>query len=664
MLPIVLMLHSLIFNTPCLQENNERGTSRLFLERQNGSLGYYAPLGEFELYFHIPIAYESQAPVQLIIEAPNLIDYRFLNLESGNTLCVARVFSLDAIYEINWESHVVVERNTWYDLPSYVPMPLPESLPDSVIPWLIPTDCVQLESPYVIEALQEVAPGTDNVIELADSIAAYCDNIPWQFPHIPKAHDAHYALCWGGSCTGHSHVAAALFRGNGIPCRILLNLMPTNPVTLCDHHWIVDYFLPDYGWVTLESSTGVHPVRPQNRIVTFINQPYHEFTKWYPNSIDALWHTSSKSIPGLGWGLAHSAEHEGAFCSSSDSVSVAADVARTLWNLHTECTGLILTQEQADQRTLALQYMQTAYNYLHNYDIAGYLYNAQTSIDLYESIKPSNMTTIFNEDFESGINGWTHGGTQDKWELGTPLAGPDQAHSVSNCWGTDLSGCYNSNADNWLLSPVVDLDNKSCAELSFWLWNDTEDLGGIKRDYLFLEITTDGGSSFTHLTGKIGGINEDPLIPAEGGWSKIVLDLRRHIGNQVQFRFSFHSNAQNTFCGSYIDDVHIQGRYQDLTGVERSGNGAPLLLAVKENPCHSTAEFSVSLPSAGSASLTVYDAAGRIVSVESNSWLQSGMNTLYWNCIFNTGETAPAGVYLIRLEFESEFCTEKIVVLR
>lgn len=666
MFSIITLLTILVSNLEC-ESDIGTGTidnTGIYLEKVNGELFYACPNGECEYYFHVPIAYGSQVPVALSVEAPDLIDYRFLKMERGNVLCVARMN--EGVGYINWESYLIVENNLWEDLPSYVPMPDPSALPDSVTPWLISTDCSQLESPYVIDALQEVGPGIDNLIELADSIAAFCLDIPWGIPHDPWAFDAHYTLRWANTCTGHAHVASALFRGNGIPSRALLNVPTCLGSGECDQHWFVDFYLPDYGWVTLESTFGVCPVQPHEFMVTFVNEPYHEFTKWYRHSIDALWHSSDPHVSCPNWDQAHSGNVVSWTVYSSEDVSAAMSLASELWQRHTDCTGLILTQDQADLRAMGEQYMQAAFVSIENLDIEGYIANAQSAIDYYESINQEEMEVIYEEDFESGTAGWTHGGIYDQWELGMPLAGPDAAYSGANCWATNLDGNYANQANNWLMSPVIDMDNRSCAELSFWLWNDVEDEDWTEQDTLFVQITCDGGTTFIPVSEGICGINDDPLIPAKGGWSKIVLDLRRHIGNQVQISFAFRSDEQNTFCGSYIDDVEIRGRYQDLTGISinNGSSDSRSSLICRPNPCSGSASIDVYLSSAGNASIAVYDAAGRRIAVPHQGWMPSGSNSLSWDCTNESGHTVPAGMYLIQVHVGSEYLCEKILVLR
>lgn len=85
---------------------------------------------------------------------------------------------------------------------------------------------------------------------------------------------------------------------------------------------------------------------------------------------------------------------------------------------------------------------------------------------------------IFSDDFESGAPGWTHGGINSAWELGTPTTGPGGAHSGGNVWANGLHGSYSLNAQAWLRSPVIDLTDVSQATLSFWEYRDVEPATG------------------------------------------------------------------------------------------------------------------------------------------------------------------------------------------
>ncbi|MBK8496910.1 MAG: hypothetical protein IPL50_19360 [Chitinophagaceae bacterium] len=82
------------------------------------------------------------------------------------------------------------------------------------------------------------------------------------------------------------------------------------------------------------------------------------------------------------------------------------------------------------------------------------------SIDILEEVPP-NITgaiTIANEDFETTDGGFTHSGTQDEWERGTPAFAPiTTANSGVNCWKTDLDNTYNASSNQILESQTYNL---------------------------------------------------------------------------------------------------------------------------------------------------------------------------------------------------------------
>ncbi len=241
-----------------------------------------------------------------------------------------------------------------------------------------------------------------------------------QPPHSPIAFDAAYALTWGSSCTGHAHAGAALFRANGIPARTLLT-MPTWASNF-DMHWVIDYFIPNYGWVRMETSTGQHPSPPQNEIVTLACNPEDEFPLFFPSGIEGSWHTSD---PTLGmysphWGGAHTGLYILSVSNSQAKIDQAFALTDSVFHYYSNYWGINLS---ADQQTIfqnAFNYQATALSKLVASDIHGYVNNMQLALNQYKNINAAPMTTIFFDDFERNTSGWTHGGQKDEWELGFP----------------------------------------------------------------------------------------------------------------------------------------------------------------------------------------------------------------------------------------------------
>ena len=181
------------------------------------------------------------------------------------------------------------------------------------------------------------------------------------------------------------------------------------------------------------------------------------------------------------------------------------------------------------------------------------------------------ITIVFSDDMESVASGWTHGGVNDKWELGSPTSGPGFSSSGSNAWATNLDGNYGSDyLDIWLASPSINLNGISSAKLAFQHYYKTESYydGGI------VEISTDGGVFWTQITPE-DGYPEDRLssgnplgsMPAYSGysgagWHPAVFDISRYDGySNINIRFRFGTDYSiHDYPGWYIDDVVIFGQ--------------------------------------------------------------------------------------------------------
>ncbi|MBN1150280.1 choice-of-anchor J domain-containing protein [candidate division WOR-3 bacterium] len=639
---------------------SEKGYSmNLFLLRVEGNLGISTVSAgdEYIAYFHVPVCYEHQVPVYFEVDNPYMINYRFIELTPPNYM-VAATMRPGAPTSINWKVWVLVLQETWSDLPQYVPIPEPGELPDSVLKWLVQTDCAQLEAPIVTASAATVLGTTDNLIELADSIHSFCYKIPWQFPHSPMAFDAVYALTWGNSCTGHAHAAAALFRANGIPARTLMNCVILN--TLYDHHWAIDFYVPDYGWVRMDPSIATYPQYPYTEAVTMVCNPEDEFPVWMLPGCEASWHTSDpvfgRGEPG--WGGGHTAQLEHYFAVQNDTALLARVVSGQVYAKQVEICGLPLSPPDSIIREQAVQCTYEAKQAFLDNRIDEFLKNMQDALNLFNSITLQDVDTVFAEDFESGSAGWTHGGNFDEWELGIPSVGPVNSHSGSYCWGTDLDGDYEDNSDNWLLSPLIELPSLSTVYLDFWIWNSIEDDNPYyTTDYAWVEVSADGCVTFEPVCSKTGGINDDPEIPDVGGWSKIVLDLHKYAGDKIYVRFRFRSDVSIHSTGTYIDDVSIYGRLKPSTGVEEF---LPVILKpinfqISYNPHTVSLILSFNLNRDDFAECVLYNLSGQKINEIASGRFSSGENVLTVDLSGPVLDLS-SGKYFVRLTTSSGDC--------
>jgi len=105
------------------------------------------------------------------------------------------------------------------------------------------------------------------------------------------------------------------------------------------------------------------------------------------------------------------------------------------------------------------------------------------------------------------------------------------------------------------------------ANLNFWTWYEIE----TGWDFGFVQISTDGGATWTSLENPDTTSDHDPAahpdvitnIPgftgSSGGWVEETFDLSAYEGDSALIRFLFVTDWAYTETGWYIDDVTING---------------------------------------------------------------------------------------------------------
>ncbi|MGC8742650.1 MAG: LamG-like jellyroll fold domain-containing protein [Verrucomicrobiia bacterium] len=155
---------------------------------------------------------------------------------------------------------------------------------------------------------------------------------------------------------------------------------------------------------------------------------------------------------------------------------------------------------------------------------------------------------LFMEDFESGAQGWTHGGAGDNWEVGTPLNGPMAAHSGTNVYATGLNSNIQPFSDCYLRSPIIDLTSVTSATLSFYEWRNIDT--SIWYHSVAVNVLDPATMSvIAELYSNAG---------ATSGWEKQTIKLPdTAVGREIMLEFRLRCDDFNLLEGWYIDDVVI-----------------------------------------------------------------------------------------------------------
>ncbi len=153
-------------------------------------------------------------------------------------------------------------------------------------------------------------------------------------------------------------------------------------------------------------------------------------------------------------------------------------------------------------------------------------------------------------DFEAGDQGFVASGTNTSWARGIPTNGPGEAHSGSYVIATNPTGNYNASELGYMTSPLIDLTifGTDTPVVEFWQWRHIE---SATWDNATVEVTKDGGTTWTPVYGPVGGVNDTAYNKVQ-----IALDTSYNVAD-FQIRFKFKSDSSVQYEGWYVDDIGI-----------------------------------------------------------------------------------------------------------
>lgn len=233
---------------------------------------------EGTLLIPLPLVHADQAPLtfKLTVDPPGRMES--ISYEprgaTGNRLARVRLKGLTLTEEtkVSWESVVLAAPTSFERVPARAP--LPAKWDESVAPWLASTRSVESDAP-AIRAMAKELKGDSNdemeiikaTIERARAIYAAQEGASTEF-------DAVQALTKRGTSTSGANLIAALLRACSIPAR-LVSVCPAwaGPVRA---HYLVEAYVPEYGWYTIEPTALRAPWPGHQQIALAIVSPADE----------------------------------------------------------------------------------------------------------------------------------------------------------------------------------------------------------------------------------------------------------------------------------------------------------------------------------------------------------------------------------------------------
>jgi len=246
----------------------------------------YENVSDFYIRFSFPPYYNYQVPIILEIlndTTANIIHYQIENdLNEPNKIIN---FTIGFIHKnekvlIHFNCWVFIKNHEFEDLPEYVRIPKREELPEYTKKWLTETEVVQLNKSLIKLQAIKLHGLNNNLIDLADKVATFIKEHRYLFFILQLKlglflnQDSITTLIINGENVGRSHLACSFFRLNNVPARVIL--VHNDQGFWTQMHYMVEYYVSNYGWVLLDTTKGETPYATKRQIINRICYPEDE----------------------------------------------------------------------------------------------------------------------------------------------------------------------------------------------------------------------------------------------------------------------------------------------------------------------------------------------------------------------------------------------------
>jgi hypothetical protein len=181
-----------------------------------------------------------------------------------------------------------------------------------------------------------------------------------------------------------------------------------------------------------------------------------------------------------------------------------------------------------------------------------------------------NPATVFELDEMSGFERVTYdveSGTSD-WTLNGFTVSTSRNHSATHSFYSGQGNSLNNKVTSINSIRVLPGDS-----LKLWCWYYIEN----NWDYAYVEISTDGGSSFFSIPGNIT-TNNNPngtnlgngITGQSSGWVQGKFSLTGYAGQDINLRLRYVTDGNLYYEGFYADDIYPVERYSSTTSLSNT----------------------------------------------------------------------------------------------
>jgi bacillopeptidase F (M6 metalloprotease family) len=272
--------------------------------------------------------------------------------------------------------------------------------------------------------------------------------------------------------------------------------------------------------------------------------------------------------------------------------------------------------------------------------------NIQTSSQNIK-IYVGEQNTIFMDKANDGKVNWTTTGSGQTWDT-TFISYYSKWHS----FGDSRYGSYSNNTNNYItLTSSLNLSAAENPRVEFaarWALEEN-------YDYARFEISTNGGSSWTSLSGDYTtNVSGQPgYTNIREGWIIESIDIAGYTSSQVKFRFRLSSDGGLNTDGFYFDDFRVVD-YQTpvVNSIDQVNNIVTDFIVSQNypNPFNPITRIKYNLPEQGKVKIYVTNVLGEKVKTLLNNFQNSGEQIVAWNGTKDNSKDVVSGLYFIHFD--------------
>ena len=277
------------------------------------------------------------------------------------------------------------------------------------------------------------------------------------------------------------------------------------------------------------------------------------------------------------------------------------------------------------------------------------------SISKNRALSDTSSFLIGLDDFEGGLSNWFEN---------PPGWGLDETYAYSGSFSINDSPGKTYGLNEYTIIETnfeFDFSKTSKAMLSFM----TKYYLEFDHDFGYIEVSSDGGTTWQQLGEKIGGVSTK--------WQEIRRSLTAFTGpgfNHVKLRFRMVTDNHQgpPFMGWFIDDVRVfEGK--DLTDVVSESNSNQLpkrweVLQNYPNPFNPETRITIRVPKKQFVQIDVYNVVGQLVTTLAKKVFVPGEYRFIWKGSDTQENPVPSGIYFLQVRGKNFNQTQKMILMR